>query len=138
MTTGKKIKDKKVIQLGRVATPKKRFVTQDSPLSDLTLDHPDYDTVEVIDSSVNDLEDSSIDIESPSLSINESDSIYYFSGSEDIESTQLTLDVPSNISVDIFNINRYASPDGTQRISLNVNFDETLRATDYEVRIASV
>jgi hypothetical protein len=138
MATGKKIKDKKVIQLGRVTTPKKRFVTSDSPLSTLTPDHPDYDTIEVIDSFIDESEDVLVDIESPSLSVDNSDSIYYFSGVEDTESAQLTLDVPSNISVDILNINKYASPDGTQRISLNVKFDEILRATDYEVRIASV
>lgn len=137
MATGKKLKDKKIIQLGRIATTKKRFVSQDSPLAGLDASHPDYDSIEVIESSSVE-NDESIDTEGNDLTISDSDDINYFSGVEDNVAEQLSLDVPSNISVDIVNINKYASPDGTQRISLKVNFSEVLRADDYEVRIASV
>ena len=138
MAAGKKKKDKKIIQIGKIATPKKKVVLSENPLATLDKTNPEHENIIVVESSVLDQNDTYIDIENNLITPANSDSLEHFSGIDDTTAEQLPLDIPSNIFIDTINIKKYASPDGTQRISLNVNFDEVLRATDYEVRIASL
>lgn len=139
MKIGKKRK-RSLISKNSVEVAPMVEVTPDSPMAFLEAGNPYARAFSVVDEPIEVGDDEPIDIEDASSSEVQPDSSSEDTSpqQEEVNNSTAEITYPKNVRVDTANASYYASPDGTQRVTVNVFFDEVPSAVKYNVRISKI
>lgn len=130
--------NKGIIPNSSVQSQRYIYVDQDSPLANLTSDHPMYNYVVVTEDSNPDENDQYV----PDLSDSDSEENFEYSDIlvddviEDLNVSMLTS--PINLSIPNDSFTMKPTLDGTMRVSAYLYFDQVVGADEYEFKIMSV